>query len=387
MSLVLSPSDLRSLREVFGLLATPLEFGSASEWRERVLHAIRPLFDADAAALVIPHEGEPPVTLLDRPQSYLDEYLEYQALEAAVDYIVEHREPVACTLTASGGDRAVFKESELYALVYRHYRINDAIWCMLDLTDEPPVVGPGRVFAPGGVAFTGVLSLYSERPDKPRFREDGLALMALIRPGLRAAAQTWTDFAGRRRARHQFIDESTEALAICDRSGAITHRNPALALLLASEPAGATIETAIRAMASALGKPADDAGHLMARASRALEHALTAGRDRYVLRATSIEALVGVPGAIQVHVRRLTTRRPRVETLRRRYALTERESQVALLLAEGKSNRGIGETLGISEHTARRHTEKVLAKLRLTSRSQVAHLLASGEELETHHWP
>ncbi len=57
---------------------------------------------------------------------------------------------------------------------------------------------------------------------------------------------------------------------------------------------------------------------------------------------------------------------------RPRTALTEREREVASLVAEGLSNQGIAERLFISERTARSHVSNILGKLRLTSRTQLA---------------
>lgn len=57
-------------------------------------------------------------------------------------------------------------------------------------------------------------------------------------------------------------------------------------------------------------------------------------------------------------------------------ALSERELQVLEHLREGMSNRAIGESLGISEKTARTHVSHILAKLGVESRTQAA-LLAS----------
>ena len=54
------------------------------------------------------------------------------------------------------------------------------------------------------------------------------------------------------------------------------------------------------------------------------------------------------------------------------FGLTRRQWDVAQLLAQGLSNAQIANTLGISPHTARRHTERVLHKLALNSRAQVA---------------
>lgn len=62
---------------------------------------------------------------------------------------------------------------------------------------------------------------------------------------------------------------------------------------------------------------------------------------------------------------------PAAETLAGRFDLTPREAEVALLLADGRSNAEIAEQLFISPHTAKRHVEKALAKLEVSSRAKV----------------
>jgi DNA-binding CsgD family transcriptional regulator len=58
-------------------------------------------------------------------------------------------------------------------------------------------------------------------------------------------------------------------------------------------------------------------------------------------------------------------------SLMQRFHLTPREARVALMLAEHRSNRDIAARLGVSVHTARHHTERVLAKLEIHSRYDV----------------
>ena len=55
-------------------------------------------------------------------------------------------------------------------------------------------------------------------------------------------------------------------------------------------------------------------------------------------------------------------------------ALTPREREIAALLARGYSNRKIADALVISEQTAETHVKRILAKLDLRSRHQVAEL-------------
>jgi DNA-binding CsgD family transcriptional regulator len=61
--------------------------------------------------------------------------------------------------------------------------------------------------------------------------------------------------------------------------------------------------------------------------------------------------------------------------LQDRYRLTDREVDVAHLLAAGRSNAEIAAALSISEHTSRHHTERVLAKLGVRSRAGVGAVL------------
>jgi non-specific serine/threonine protein kinase len=53
-------------------------------------------------------------------------------------------------------------------------------------------------------------------------------------------------------------------------------------------------------------------------------------------------------------------------------ALTTREREVAMLVAEGLGTRQIAEQLVITEGTVRVHVERILSKLGLHSRTQLA---------------
>ena len=61
---------------------------------------------------------------------------------------------------------------------------------------------------------------------------------------------------------------------------------------------------------------------------------------------------------------------PATVNLHIEYGMTPREIEVALLLTEGCSNRRIAHRLGISPHTARHHTQRVLMKLGVHSRAE-----------------
>ena len=58
--------------------------------------------------------------------------------------------------------------------------------------------------------------------------------------------------------------------------------------------------------------------------------------------------------------------------------LTLRQAEVALLIAEGRSNPEIAARLGISRFTARNHAEQIFARLKVESRWQVARALCDA---------
>lgn len=61
----------------------------------------------------------------------------------------------------------------------------------------------------------------------------------------------------------------------------------------------------------------------------------------------------------------------RLETLRQRYFLTERELEVVALLARGRSKTAIGEKLFLSENTVKTYTKNAYAKLEVHSKQEL----------------
>jgi len=60
------------------------------------------------------------------------------------------------------------------------------------------------------------------------------------------------------------------------------------------------------------------------------------------------------------------------ETLRQHFGLTARESEVLLWIGRGKSNRDIGEVLGLSPRTVNKHLEQIYVKLGVENRASAA---------------
>ena len=113
--------------------------------------------------------------------------------------------------------------------------------------------------------------------------------------------------------------------------------------------------------------------------------ALQAGAAGYLLKdaeADEVAAAIRAARRGEVHldpaIARQLTRSLVAPTARAVDALTDREREVLVLVAQGLSNQQIADALVISERTARTHVSNILGKLGVASRTQAA-LLAIRE--------
>ena len=112
--------------------------------------------------------------------------------------------------------------------------------------------------------------------------------------------------------------------------------------------------------------------------ARRVHAALEAGATGYVLKDADVDEIVRAIRAAhrgEVHLDAAVTgvlTRSLVAPHRGIAALTARERDVLLLVAQGRSNRDIGQVLSIGERTVQTHLGNVLTKLQLASRTQAA---------------
>lgn len=97
---------------------------------------------------------------------------------------------------------------------------------------------------------------------------------------------------------------------------------------------------------------------------------------RYRLRATllldKIKEISNRAVLVTIDRTSSTAPAPSRAELMRRFGMTAREADVALLLASGNGNSAVASELRISPHTARHHTENVMTKLGVHTRAAVA---------------
>jgi len=166
--------------------------------------------------------------------------------------------------------------------------------------------------------------------------------------------------ARRERSARMALDTAGRFLLATDRAGRLSWATPQAGKLIAEIGEGEGLPEAVSArlaaaMAEGGGEPVD-VGTSGERRLR-LTALGRAGDEEWLWRLTAEE--VGGEEA----------------ALRRRFGLTAREAEVCLWVARGKSNRDIGDILGLSPRTVNKHLETVFAKLGVENRASAAVLV------------
>ena len=123
------------------------------------------------------------------------------------------------------------------------------------------------------------------------------------------------------------------------------------------------------------------------------EASIEAGASGYVLKARSLPELRvaikevadgGIPWDPAMNRKVFDTVRGRIIEDKQRLvqALSDREKEVVILVAEGQTNKEIAGRLVISENTARNHVSRILDKLDLANRAQLAAWAAANGLVE-----
>ena len=212
---------------------------------------------------------------------------------------------------------------------------------------------------------------YDARHRAPRDAAEELELMRVLLPTVRASHHAWVTFGERQAALHAQLDAVSDALMVVGPDGRTLHRNVALERLLSGEPERERVVAELHAMAAELRAPRGVV--TLAVPARTVTTAL----GRYALRASlASAALWGQEGVVQLAVEHAETPATVVAlAATAAHGLTAREAQVAHLLARRARDPEIAAALGISVHTARHHSEKVLRKLGVRRRTEVAGML------------
>lgn len=162
-------------------------------------------------------------------------------------------------------------------------------------------------------------------------------------------------------------------LFVADTRGHVEHANASLTRMLTTDPEHVRIENTLRAVVLKLMDQEESApfDRFMAVTSTPPIEVKTTRANYRVCASRMGSHICGVLSVLPAPQRPAPTV-PSAALLVERFNLTPREADVGTLLARGRSNSQIAAALEISPFTARRHTERVLIKLRARSRAEVS---------------
>jgi DNA-binding CsgD family transcriptional regulator len=214
----------------------------------------------------------------------------------------------------------------------------------------------------------GVVVVTRDRGGVEPFGEKALAMLRLLQPALAVGIEMRQRFARRRAEFLRVLEAMREGLMLVEATGRVLHETPAIERLLADEWERDRVRSAMLACARGLVA--------LGGTRRGGTSELDTAQHRYRIRGCYAGDELAGSSTVLVALDRVgPSPAPDDSALRLRFGLTPREIQVTRLLAAGRRNDDVAASLQISPHTARRHTERVLAKLGASSRAAVGALL------------
>jgi DNA-binding CsgD family transcriptional regulator len=358
VSLTLSSSDLAQLEHCLQVLLSPLAHGAIEEWRTASRKAVERLIGADSSAFILPLSGEP---FISAPRELLPAQLAYEQYFHSCDFVLTRRrlelglEVYHRDMLYQPGE---VDHDELYQDWCIPYRLHDTL---------------GMGFQIDGGPFPAGIHFYHEEAGTKSFGDRGVALLRLLLPAFKAGVVTCIRHARHRAGLERMLDGLAEPMALLGTKGCLLHANIAMGRMLAGDAEARRVEEELKRLAQAvgeIGRQHGKAGRLALPVSGTRE--VRTASQRYRLTGTLLGSGPGADGPVLVSLRAVQGHGLTNDDLRSRFGLTTREIQVARLLAAGRSNAEITRALSVSAHTARRHTERVRAKLGVPTRTAVA---------------
>lgn len=373
MALTLTDHQLQHVRELQELLVAPLRFPTPEAWVEAVHDAATDVFGVERAFMVLPLA----------PDEVLVHYRNFgsETVERWDPYLVGTRSE-SNRYSDPLLDRAMRRLAMAGVEVWNREIAERVSGFPMEAMPRyyPEVIRPARLerMLVMGASLTEGRALFAVFPDGDRstaFGEDEVEVFRLLSPAFRAGSRARALASHRWRRLRDSLDLLEEGVAVY-RSGAERYRNRALRRLLGADEEREKLIAAIARCADDLVRWLEGSTPLESPPDISAE--VTTAENRYRLAASHLEGgSVGEPTRALVVVRPAVPALPDDGELRHRYRLTPRQAEVALLLAEGRSNREIAEELAISQHTARHHAQRVLEKVGADSRKALAiHLLS-----------
>lgn len=380
MTLTLSAVEQERLAATARALLSPLDTLSIDRWRARVLTHLADLLEADGAGFLLPAPDEPPYTLHELPDAFGREYLTASPDRDSIEAL--RSEGGGVWNTRLLGERLGLPmpegwfESESYRSFYSRYDVRDWIGFVAFPPSRPSREQEADSY---GTVEPARLSCFREEFGTEMFGERGLTILRLLLPALEAGVAARVRLAGQARMLERAFDAAGYGIAVYAPDGRRLYVNDAFARLLEQEPEDERLRGAIEAGVRSVGTLTDRVTEASPGELSGASREVGTSRARYRARTSLLrEGLFTRGPVILATIERLTPQPPTWQELHERWDLTPQQSRVAVLLAEGRSNRAIAEAMGLQPTTTRHYTEKVFRKLGVHSRAEAAAKILTG---------
>lgn len=375
-TVTLTDNDLSGLRDAIRTLVSPLAHADVDAWRRAVNRRLKPLLGADKATFQFPGEGAEDLISEEMDPDDLRPYLplvrHFQRRLWGNSKVIFQRVValgVCDRRSLYGDDLERYYETEYYNEYIRPHRAHDALMAAVALPGPRPPVQ---------------LYFHHDRPRGGSFEPRAQALLRLLHPALEAGVRTQMAFGIYRERLTATLDVVPDGALLLDLHGRLLHRNPVAARILESDPQEERIEACVRDLARGFGSMELRRGPASRprtgeKPEKPVSRTVRTALDAYRLQASLLNGDDGYSSPLVLVIVASGRRRPPdPRALKERFGLTDRQTEVALLLARRLSNREIADALSISPHTARHHTEMVLRRLGISSRRKVRPRLLEG---------
>ena len=363
MKATFTSRDLDCLNRAVSAASRPFAVQSVDEWRVDVIRACCELLDGDMGHLDLFGIGLDDPYFVDRyPPGVFDEWRVTWGPEsdAAIDVTARlnltvftraHRYRVA-------GDHwtARYKRSRLFNEYYAKHGL---------------LHGGGLYYRSGET--TAYLVVESGALANEAFDERARQLLRVVEPVFQSSVRSLSRVDGSHWTTAALLNALDEPIALIGADGRWVHRSTAFETALTTIPVDhrpSFLDAMIQRGRALLSAAYPGGVH---RGSALTQPVCPAwARDNLTISLTTVR----VPGHPEpMCLGRLVIQGRATLAQATAAGLTDREAVVAMCVVDGLSNKEIAHRLAISPHTARRHTESILRKLRVSNRTSVARAL------------
>lgn len=365
--LTLTSAEQDRLARAVRVLSTPFDYDTLEAWMEAAAAEVRAALDATTGTASYPDASGVRLTSGAYPDRVMEWYRSFYPLLERIGYFERlSRSGVVTRRDAYGAHHEAMQETAYVQEFLPAVRAYDAL-------------SIGVPWRSSGTAPDDSVQLLvnTDRPDHA-FGTADVAKARLLHPALAAGVASYQALARARAGFCALLDGSGAACAAFSPEGRALHRTPALTALLAREPLADRLAEQLHALArGASGALPSTLGG--AEAGPAARASFEGGLGTYTLVRTQVRELGAGPAVLVTVTASPGTALPGPDVVRERFGLTRRQAEVALLLAERRSNQEIADVLSISVHTARHHVAAVLNSLKLTDRREVEGVLREAD--------